>query len=100
MTISKKMNRIHHKVDSMIEMVKDSLVLSDVELRDLTGYKHRYKQHRSLSEMDIPFRIGRLGKPIVLRSVMLERFGGTMRPAMSFPAEPDFVALREQLGGS
>ena len=84
----------------MTEILKDSMVLSEIDLRDLTGYKHRYKQHRSLSEMGIPFRIGRLGKPIVLRSVMLEKLGGSTRAAKSFPAEPDFVALRDQLGGS
>jgi len=67
-------------------MENDSIVLSEKELAELTGFKHRSKQCEALVHMDIRFRIAPNGCIKVLRSDILNS------PDIE-RQEPDFDAL-------
>lgn len=57
------------------------MFLSDVELRELSGYQKRSAQIRWLEAQGIAFLIGGDGLPKVLRAVVIARLGGTLAVA-------------------
>ena len=78
-----------------------SLCLTDAELNELTEYKHRVKQQQRLAHMGIPFKVGRSGRPIVLRDAAVESLGGKRRLHKgTFDVGPDFEALAAVQNGS
>ena len=86
---------------NMTETTENSLVLTDAELKELTEYKHRAKQQQRLAHMGIPFKIGRFGRPIVLRDAAVESLGGKIRMGKgTFDVGPDFEALAAVQNGS
>ena len=87
--------------ENKIESTENSFVLTDAELKDLTEYTHREKQQQRLANMGIPFKIGRFGRPIVLRDAALERLGGKSQLGKN-PSivGPDFEALAAVQNGS
>jgi len=70
------------------------MFLTPDELADLTDYKRSACQARWLSDRGIPFATGRSGRPKVLRSIIMERLGGTLTPV---PIGPDIMALETEL---
>lgn len=56
-----------------------SMFLSSEEIAELTDYVRRGEQRKQLDRMGIPFGVGRNGQPLVLRVVILEKFGATMK---------------------
>lgn len=84
----------------MTENTGNTMLLSESELRELTEYKHRAKQQERLSMMGIPFRVGRYGRPVVLRDAVVQRLGGSAVGTRQQTAlEPDYGALAEELQG-
>ncbi len=71
------------------------------ELKELTEYKHRPKQRQRLAHMGIPFKVGRFGRPIVLRDAAVESLGGKIRMGRgTFDVGPDLEALAAVQNGS
>ena len=66
------------------------MFLSDVELRELSGYQKPSAQKRWLDAQSIAFLVGGDGHPKVLRSVVIARLGGML----SVPAETREPKLR------
>ncbi len=66
------------------------MFLSDVELRELSGYQKPSAQMRWLDAQGIAFLVGGDGLPKVLRSVVIARLGG----ALPVPAEAREPKLR------
>ena len=54
------------------------MFLSDVELRELSGYQKPSAQMRWLDAQSIAFLVGGDGHPKVLRSVVIARLGGAL----------------------
>ena len=87
--------------ENMTETTENSLVLTDAELKELTEYKHRAKQQQCLGQMGIPFKIGRFGRPIVLRDAAVESLSGKIQMGRgTFDVGPDFEALAAVQNGS
>ena len=87
--------------ETKIESTENSFVLTNAELKDLTEYTHREKQQQRLANMGIPFKIGRFGRPIVLRDAAVESLGGNIRLGKgTFDVGPDFKALAAVQNGS
>ena len=87
--------------ENITETTENSFVLTDAELKELTEYKHRAKQQQRLAHMGIPFKVGRFGRPIVLRDAAVESLGGKIRMGRStFGVGPDFEALAAVQNGS
>ncbi len=87
--------------EKMTETSKTTLLLTDAELTELTEYRHRVKQQQRLAHMGIPFKVGRFGKPIVLRDAAVESLGGKRRlDKGTFDVGPDFEALAAVQNGS
>ncbi len=70
--------------------------LNDDELKEVTEYVVRKKQHTQLSKMGIPFEITRTGRPLVLRSKFEEILGGKAGKPQQ---EVNFDALRSLTNG-
>ena len=68
------------------------IFLTQDELRELTDLKIPAAQIRWLSKHAYPFEISAIGKPKVLRSLIIERLSNTRVPATS--NEPNFDAIR------
>ncbi|SDF71863.1 protein of unknown function [Onishia taeanensis] len=52
------------------------LVLSRVELKELTGCARRASQRQHLDALGIPYRVKADGWPVVLRQAAIEALGG------------------------
>ncbi len=63
-----------------------NLCLTKAELINLTDYKHRRKQMKVLTDMDIPFRVTPAGEIKVIRSNVDSTAGRT-------PEQPDYGAI-------
>lgn len=61
------------------------------ELTDLTGYRFAAYQIRWLTANGIQFLLNCEGKPRVLKSVILDKIGGTDTPTT---IQPNFAALK------
>lgn len=68
------------------------MLLTDDELQRVTGRQRKSAQCRALSRMGIPHDRDPDGRPLVLRSVVLERLGGQV---VQSDWEPDFSAIRK-----
>lgn len=53
-----------------------ALVLSRIELKELTGCARRASQRQHLDAMGIPYRVNADGWPVVLRQAAVEALGG------------------------
>lgn len=76
------------------EFIRTPMFLLPAELRQLTEFSRRREQRRRLQEMGIPFKVGRNGRPLVLREIVQREFG-TQRPNTLPSGGPDIGALRE-----
>ena len=80
------------------ELGHTPLFLLPTELRQLTEFSRRREQCKRLHEMGIPFKVGRNGRPLVLREVIQTEFGSS--PTINKrPNQPDLEALREMQRG-
>lgn len=57
-----------------------SIFLDDTEVERLTGYSRPSAQRRWLLDHGWPHEVNGLGKPLLLRSVVEKRLGGTVKP--------------------
>ncbi|BAU58146.1 hypothetical protein HH1059_14410 [Halorhodospira halochloris] len=70
---------------------EDEMLLTDREIRQLTGRKRFAAQCRALGRMGLPHDRDPDGRPLVLREVVMERLGGEKPPQ---EWEPDFSVIR------
>lgn len=70
-----------------------SFVLSDEEIRELTGKKHRAAQVRVLNALGVEHRLRPDGSIVVLAAHIEQLLGVTKPATVPVPHEPDFAAL-------
>ena len=68
--------------------------LTTEEIQLITEYCYPGQQCKELSRLGIKFERTRSGKPLVLRQVLIAKFGGSMATNDRY-IEPDLGALRQ-----
>jgi hypothetical protein len=63
------------------------MVLSRIELKELTGASQRRTQIQHLRAMGIPCQLNADGRPVVLRSAAISALGGNDSPDKPLPRE-------------
>lgn len=72
------------------------LLLTSEELAEITAYQRPKQQIAELSRQGIPFRVSRIGKPIVARETVLQILGA--KRSGDYEPGIDLEALNEAIG--
>ncbi|WP_372779196.1 DUF4224 domain-containing protein [Litorivivens sp.] len=71
------------------------MLLTEEEIVELTGYCKPALQRKQLEKMEIPFRVGRNGRPKILKRSLYDQFATEPMKNSGRRVGPNFNALEQ-----